>query len=1547
MNLSDIKYINQSTSSLSFGSVLSEEDLQFFTEGVTSTNFQFGQSEKDNLQIDVYNFDDTLVTSSVMYAGGTYTNYTRSYYDATNKFTVYSYKLFTSNWPILTNETSSLFLDVSKTLNGMGVIDGNYKVVIRLIRNMVGSEKSYDDKLIVDTISTTRDEIAIIPRNLKATDSAIANEYSIFASNQVQIKEVVNSIIDAISTPEIYTTYYSVANADAKGAAALKFDYGFTNRGIGTSSDIDVVAFLTDLYYGVRRGNTKNNGQIAVNDIIGIYDQFKNWLYQNYESGVTFQDIRNYYYSLFVFVVDQELNRITNTKPTDYESVINFLQKIYYDSIFYPALSLIEYKYSIDLSGYFKNYINLNSGLSISILNRKIISSVDPAQYDKLVLKLDRPLPLDVSVGDDVWITNDFGFLPVVQNLYYFTAPFIQTYRLRGPNFNLRIESEGNSTEALSMEKLIAQTGSAYQQILTGITLPSEPVVDTTNYRELSSFVNFSSANLRISAFDNKNKQINFLQEEILALSSKLEINPDDTFYKKELDDANSELTSLKNSFDGYERFLYTNPAWYVDHHSSASLYDRNNGNSLINNLPQFMVEDSDQNQDYILFVGMVGHFFDNLSLVINQITEKNNYSNSPNYGISMDIVEDMLASLGWDAEISKDNLPLLLSSFSHKDFPIDSDLYNLSKELSEQERNQIIWKRILNSLPHIYKTKGTEASLSALLSCFGVPKNIVKIKEYGGIRDSHNLQDESLYIIDEVKYEPYFSGSGEYFQTNWTGSAKTFEFNFAFNKNKISEEGNVFRLVNCPDSWAVGVYRDKGKTWGRLFFSLDDGSGSVTTIMTDKAPVFDGSTYHAMVRRNIVAPELGVYGLTDNQIDEYPVKYDVYLQRAEDSRITFFVTASQYLSGSYNANFRNGTDLYIGNYSQNTASLSIDPEAFYGNIDEIKLWEVPLPDSNFTNHTLHQNSYDLSSPKEMIKDNLVRISFERPLNLYSETPLTLNNLSFRGDFPTFFAVNFPETKTEAVRYSECDPSTVSAFPWQFTRKDSRQTIKLPDYGSSKFRSNKINYVEQELVSTLSSTERATIKSSDLVSVDANKIGIFFSPSEIQNTEIIKFFGNYPLNELIGNPNDVYASSYSRFEQFRQVFYDQGFGNIDYQFFMNVVRFYFDKTMFKYIRAVVPARAKLVDGILIEPTILERPKIQLRPLVREVIPQKEGVIQGKPSINPTFIPQLTHTLALKKAGHAIFTDVNQIRFPIEEDVYGFGVFSDDGVTLYNGEYYRTDVIKINKQYQIHNAVNLPKSSLNEYEEQLNYGGTVTTVSRSYYKVNLAKLPTLHEYITTASLVSVYFDGNVTFEPTATPTTGTYVVSSSHVIDGIITGSIIGTSGAGTIFSPGIKVSASYQSNYLVTYTGSFTASGGGSYKFIGNIEGEIPASVINAPLLMQFYTEFYNSPTGSNSIFDDFSILTQGSFFGGIDAGIQYRKEYSLRYYPNNAELLNGYYITHYKYSKQQFSVKEVNSYDQNNNGFKWKRGSQNKKTTVDPATGLLNNSEPVETKTV
>jgi hypothetical protein len=131
------------------------------------------------------------------------------------------------------------------------------------------------------------------------------------------------------------------------------------------------------------------------------------------------------------------------------------------------------------------------------------------------------------------------------------------------------------------------------------------------------------------------------------------------------------------------------------------------------------------------------------------------------------------------------------------------------------------------------------------------------------------------------------------------------------------------------------------------------------------------------------------------------------------------------------------------------------------------------------------------------------------------------------------------------------------------------------------------------------------------------------------------------------------------------------------------------------------------------------------------------------------------------------------------------------------------------------------------------------------------------------------------------------------------------------------------------------------YHFNGTIDGFIPATIN----LTKFSTTFYT--TDGSSIFDSFRYLTQGPFFGPLASAFDYRKAYSMQNYPYNAILLNGYFSNHYKYSNQQFSLKEINSYDNTNTRFKWKKGSQNKKTTVDPTTGLLDNTDPIETKTV
>jgi hypothetical protein len=98
-------------------------------------------------------------------------------------------------------------------------------------------------------------------------------------------------------------------------------------------------------------------------------------------------------------------------------------------------------------------------------------------------------------------------------------------------------------------------------------------------------------------------------------------------------------------------------------------------------------------------------------------------------------------------------------------------------------------------------------------------------------------------------------------------------------------------------------------------------------------------------------------------------------------------------------------------------------------------------------------------------------------------------------------------------------------------------------------------------------------------------------------------------------------------------------------------------------------------------------------------------------------------------------------------------------------------------------------------------------------------------------------------------------------------------------------------------------------------------------------------------LIDEFAIKTSGALFGTANNGIAYKKAVSLQNVPVNSERLSGYFPTHYKYKKRTFSQKEINSYDQQNAPQKWKRGSQNKKTTVDEKTGLLNNTFPIETK--
>ena len=71
--------------------------------------------------------------------------------------------------------------------------------------------------------------------------------------------------------------------------------------------------------------------------------------------------------------------------------------------------------------------------------------------------------------------------------------------------------------------------------------------------------------------------------------------------------------------------------------------------------------------------------------------------------------------------------------------------------EMSGKDRQQEIWRRILNNLPYLLKTKGTKRAIHAAMSCYGVPASLLTIMEFGGPKD---VSSESATMILHLKIE-------------------------------------------------------------------------------------------------------------------------------------------------------------------------------------------------------------------------------------------------------------------------------------------------------------------------------------------------------------------------------------------------------------------------------------------------------------------------------------------------------------------------------------------------------------------------------------------------------------------------------------------------------------------------------------------------------------------------------------------------------------------------------------------------------------------------
>jgi hypothetical protein len=569
----------------------------------------------------------------------------------------------------------------------------------------------------------------------------------------------------------------------------------------------------------------------------------------------------------------------------------------------------------------------LNFGNDKLIIGTNILLDNSNSNDPTVLIKLYEPLPPEFDLKSELWITNKVSNSVAYQ--FDITLIFDITgdnINIKGPNLNIRVDDQvNNSTEYISYDLLKSNTstlGTGSLRYQLNSLLAEKGIEINVDYTDYSNFIHFSSAKTRLENFALKLALI-----EQYSGNSTLIPNPDNFYTSGSQTIWNNKINEIITNFDGYEYYLYyesgssawpkTNTVypytnalttdivstnWLASQSVVAGGYDSNNKDYLLNTIPEYLTEDP-SNYNMQLFVEMLGQHFDNIWIYIKDITSKYNADNRLDYGVSKDLVADILrdfgikiyqnnfstndlfsALLGVTSSGSLFNIPdastllptpegyeyidtFVTSSATGSLFPVD----DLNKE---------IYKRIYHNLPYLLKKKGTIEGLRTLITLYGIPDTVLRINEFGG-KDKTNINDwDYWYNYFSYKFETFqqaqplipwlpllrnfYNSSQEIlpdtialrFQTYGIPDAAQTNQNIFVKKSNTSNTDFDFGVfLTYPGSGYSsasysGSIPDEYNTYGNLNFIIN-GNGGYIISSNIYLPFFDGGWWSVMLKRD------------------------------------------------------------------------------------------------------------------------------------------------------------------------------------------------------------------------------------------------------------------------------------------------------------------------------------------------------------------------------------------------------------------------------------------------------------------------------------------------------------------------------------------------------------------------------------------------------------------------------------------------------------------------------------------------------------------------
>jgi len=673
----------------------------------------------------------------------------------------------------------------------------------------------------------------------------------------------------------------------------------------------------------------------------------------------------------------------------------------------------------------------------------------------------------------------------------------------------------------------------------------------------------------------------------------------------------------------------------------TGSYFDYTNNSSIINSLPQWIIEDEERNGqgDLGRLVQILASYFDSLHAQISAVPRLADVSYLSSSYKPIPFANELLETNGLVTS------EILVDSNIIEKLLKRNDKFDFTRDLAEIKN--LIYINIYNNLINIYKSKGTEKSFRNMIRCYGIDDELIKVRLYANnktfeIENNYRNTYTKKNVVDFNDPDRFSSVVYQYPETGNSDSVGyisgssdsnssiilenhlpvTIEVDVVFpRKNEERDPGffatdfvssSIFGFHQAaddganlswqtPDSASVQIYavrNEKESKHARFLLTASDQSLNATVSSSLYKNLYDGGKWTLALR--LSPKDYPVQGrvsgsLTRNYaLDLYGVQ--LYGDLVENE---FSLTSS--ISHAAALKFLSAKKrLFAGAHRENiTGTLQQSSDV---RISGVRYWFSRLSDEEIKSHARDPRNFGTEHAGQssyLLQSNLSEYYVPKAATLalnWDFAQVTSSDTSSDGSSTTsdakFTVLDISSGSVDTDRYGWI--STI--LNRQHTgRGDNFLPLKKNVVKTEYFFTNRLEpadvNVSSDTINIISGSDESFVRTS-------RPIDHFFtfekSMYDIISDEMLKFFaGVVEFNNLIGEPVDRYRQEYKGLRPLREIFFQKMTNAPDLEKFMEYYK-WIDQSLGIFLNQLVPANAKFSDGVLnlIESHVLERNKYQ-------------------------------------------------------------------------------------------------------------------------------------------------------------------------------------------------------------------------------------------------------------------------------------------------------------------------------------------------------------------